>query len=71
MLNETSNARNSRRAIRVTKMPMTTRYTIPYLMIYNMFLLNNISMRTSTENSHNPASLSFLLDRIQRCANLF
>ena len=34
MLNETSKALDSRKAIRVTKMPMTTTYMIPYLMIY-------------------------------------
>ena len=61
---------NSRKAIRVTKMPMTTRYMIPYLIIYIMFLLSNISMGYQ-ENSHNPAALSFLLYRIQRCPYLF
>lgn len=33
-----SKAKNSRKAIKVTKMPITTTYTIPYLMIYEMFV---------------------------------
>ena len=48
--NETSKAQNSRKAINVTKMPMTTRYMIPYLMIYNMVLLNNISIGYQQRN---------------------
>ena len=70
MLNETNKAPNSRKAIRVTKMPMTTIYMIPYLMIYNIFAEQHKHGK-STEISHNPAALSFLLDRIQWRAILF